>query len=164
MNSLPNKLLKFVMTWGICGLGVVSAAMAATPTNVTGITTPASANSYTLRQSGSTKSASDRQYLARLDLSPPTHFSTPSGVASTSLGFPSARRQLASAKDEDQLPALGAADESAARTMSRAEAIARRLHREGVPIVRLWEGHTAFVSLGLNQRGKPGLWLVQKVK
>lgn len=81
-----------------------------------------------------------------------------------SLGFPSARRVLASANYEDQLPALGAADESAARTMSQAEVFTRRLHREGIPIVRLWEGHSAFVSLGLNQRGKPGLWLIQKVK
>jgi lipoate-protein ligase A len=48
--------------------------------------------------------------------------------------------------------------------MGRAEAIARRMVREGIPIVRLWEGHAAFVSLGLNQRRKPGLWLIQKVR
>ncbi len=164
MNSLGNKLLKSVMAWGICSLCVASAAMAGTFTSVAGIATRASANSYTLRQSGSTKSASDRQDLARLDLRPPTRVSIPSGITSTSLGFPSARRVLASAQYEDQLPALGATDESAARTMSRAEVFTRRLHREGIPIIRLWEGHTAFVSLGLNQRGKPGLWLIQKVK
>jgi hypothetical protein len=31
-----------------------------------------------------------------------------------------------------------------------------------VPIARLWESHSALLSLGLNQRGKPGLWLIQK--
>ena len=164
MNSLGNKLLKSVMAWGTCSFCVASAAMAGTATSVTGITTRASAISYSLRQGGSTKSASTRQDLARLDLSAPTRLSIPSGVTSTSLGFPSARGVLASANYEDQLPALGAADESAARIMSRAEIFTRRLHREGIPIVRLWEGHTAFVSLGLNQRGKPGLWLMQKVR
>jgi len=49
------------------------------------------------------------------------------------------------------------------REMSRAEEFARRVHREGLPIARLWESHSALVSLGLNQRGKPGIWLIQKV-
>lgn len=35
-------------------------------------------------------------------------------------------------------------------------------HREGLPVARLWENHSALVSLGLNGKGKPGLWLVQK--
>jgi hypothetical protein len=49
-----------------------------------------------------------------------------------------------------------------ARSMSRAETFARRFHREGLPLARLWETNSALVSLGLNQKGKPGLWLVQK--
>jgi hypothetical protein len=48
------------------------------------------------------------------------------------------------------------------RSWSGAEAFARRVHREGLPVARLWENHSALVSLGLNQKGKPGLWLVQK--
>jgi hypothetical protein len=46
--------------------------------------------------------------------------------------------------------------------MSTAEAFAQRFHREGLPVARLWENHAALVSLGLNQKGKPGLWVVQK--
>jgi hypothetical protein len=46
---------------------------------------------------------------------------------------------------------------------NRIEEMARRVHREGLPVARLWENHAALVSLGLNQRGKPGLWIVQKV-
>jgi hypothetical protein len=46
--------------------------------------------------------------------------------------------------------------------MSGTEAFARQFHREGLPVARLWENKSALVSLGLNQRGKPGLWLVQK--
>jgi hypothetical protein len=54
------------------------------------------------------------------------------------------------------------ADVGEARVMSRAESFARRFHREGLPVARLWENHSALVSLGLNGKGKPGLWLVQK--
>jgi hypothetical protein len=64
-------------------------------------------------------------------------------------------------RDESRLPALGAGT-SQARDMSKAEAFARRFHREGLPVARLWENHSALVSLGLNQKGKLGLWLVQK--
>jgi hypothetical protein len=49
------------------------------------------------------------------------------------------------------------------RDESRVEQFARRVHREGLPIARLWENDQALVSLGLNQKGKPGLWLMQKV-
>jgi hypothetical protein len=45
---------------------------------------------------------------------------------------------------------------------SRVKQIAEHFHREGLPVARLWETHSALLSLGLNGRGKPGLWLVQK--
>jgi hypothetical protein len=45
---------------------------------------------------------------------------------------------------------------------SRVKQIAEHFHREGLPVARLWETHSALLSLGLNHRGKPGLWLVQK--
>jgi hypothetical protein len=51
---------------------------------------------------------------------------------------------------------------SFAKSMSPAENFANRVHREGLPAARLWENKSALVSLGLNQRGKPGLWLIQK--
>jgi hypothetical protein len=62
---------------------------------------------------------------------------------------------------DGNLPAFGA-DVGHARVMSPAESFARRVHREGLPVARLWENHSALVSLGLNAKGKPGLWLVQK--
>ena len=55
------------------------------------------------------------------------------------------------------------AGDSPVRTMSRAEAFAQRFRHEGLPVARLWENHSAMVSLGLNAKGKPGLWLVQKI-
>jgi hypothetical protein len=49
------------------------------------------------------------------------------------------------------------------RMESPMQALAHRVHREGLPVARLWENKSALVSLGLNQRGKPGLWIIQKV-
>ena len=40
----------------------------------------------------------------------------------------------------------------------------RRVHREGLPVARLFETKGVLVHLGLNPKGKPGLWLVQKTR
>jgi len=74
-------------------------------------------------------------------------------------GFPTSLHQPSfGALEQVQLPELGAQG----RVPSRYEEFARRVHREGLPVARLWESRSALVSLGLNQRGKPGLWLIQK--
>ena len=39
----------------------------------------------------------------------------------------------------------------------------RRVPHEGLPVARLWETKTALLHVGLSPRGKPGLWLIQKV-
>jgi hypothetical protein len=38
----------------------------------------------------------------------------------------------------------------------------QRVHQQGLPVARLLETKSALLHLGLNARGKPGLWLVQK--
>jgi hypothetical protein len=48
------------------------------------------------------------------------------------------------------------------RVVGRVQTLVERFHREGLPVARLWENHSALISLGLNSRGKPGIWLVQK--
>jgi hypothetical protein len=131
--------------------------------------------SYASRIGGSITSSSGHADLARLDLRAPANVPAPSAATTASpafpwaasLAFPSARRTpgrtLGTANDLDQLPALGA-DGLQMKTTSRPEEIVRRVHREGIPVARLWENHSVLVSLGLNQRGKPGLWFIQKVK
>ena len=39
---------------------------------------------------------------------------------------------------------------------------ARKIHREGVPLLRPWQNSKMFVSLGVNAKGVPGIYLVQK--
>jgi hypothetical protein len=107
-----------------------------------------------------------------LDLRPPGE-SAPSikrvgGSTSASESFWSPSHYLDASKED-----LGESDRyrlSALRTgqlnfqmMGKAEVLAHRIHREGLPVARLWESKSALLSLGLNQRGKPGLWLTQKI-
>jgi hypothetical protein len=109
---------------------------------------------------------------AQLDLRPPVN-SLPAterdgAAALASTFFPSAIQHLNLGKadpgtdDRIRLPAMGIG-EGSFRTMSQAAIVARRIHREGLPVARLWESKSALLSIGLNQKGKPGLWLIQKV-
>jgi hypothetical protein len=75
--------------------------------------------------------------------------------------FPSARHGEAASTDQTPVQSSDMGI-SHVREMGRVETLARRFHREGLPVARLWETHSALLSLGLNQKGKPGLWLVQK--
>jgi hypothetical protein len=121
---------------------------------------------------GGGRLAADTPPLAsKLDLRAPAEVSA--GSASTggfhalavdSLAFPSVRRTSddTRARLEEQLPSLGTAG-LVAHPMSRAEQLATRFRREGLPVARLFESHSALLSLGLNQRGKPGIWLIQKL-
>ena len=96
---------------------------------------------------------------AHLDLRPPA---TVPGYSAESPSFPSMRRvQALESTSEQQHPAFAA--EAQVKARSTAEEFAQRVHREGIPVARLWENHSALLSLGLNQRGKPGLWLIQKI-
>ncbi len=84
------------------------------------------------------------------------------GSEHAATAFPSPRRKFLGLQDRLQLPNLGSAGPQA-RVPSRVEEFARRVHKEGLPVARLWENKSALVSLGLNQKGKPGLWLIQKI-
>jgi hypothetical protein len=60
-----------------------------------------------------------------------------------------------------QLPALGP---DGMHTRPTIQDLVQRVHREGLPVARLFETKSALVHLGLNPKGKPGLWLVQKTR
>ena len=90
------------------------------------------------------------------------------GVAALALApFPTSIHHLYLGKpdrgtdDRIHPSALGTGEQNF-RTMSQAEIFARRVHQEGLPVARLWESHSALLSIGLNQKGKPGLWFTQK--
>jgi hypothetical protein len=135
MGNNGNHLLQRIAVLALCGLGAMSAAFASPPSAPRG--------------------------ALRLDLHPIA--ATPP-AEEPSQPFPSSLHQRTlKAQPQLQLPDLGA-NVTTSRIPSRAEEFARRLHREGLPVARLWENKSARVSLGLNEKGKPGLWLIQKTR
>jgi hypothetical protein len=96
----------------------------------------------------------------RLDLRPPPP--APSSESSQSQAFPSAiHHDLGFTVGNKSLPTLGSG--ATGRVMSKPEELARNFRREGLPVAKLWQNHDALVHIGLSPRGKPGLWLVQKL-
>lgn len=131
----------------------------------------------TPRSSGAVRNEQD---FGRLDLRAPSDFAAARSAsdsgsqpsASASVPFPSTKRASKNAPIEEQpieeespsLANTGLGGRGLAmKNTSRAEELTRRLHREGLPVARLWETRSAMVSLGLNPRGKPGIWLIQKI-
>lgn len=133
MGRIPNRLLQRFAVLGLCGLG--SIAVFASPP--------------------STPRVAPRLDLHPMAVAPPTEQFSASFSSSL-------HRHVLDAQPQLQLPELGATI-TQSRVPSRAEEFARRVHREGLPVARLWENKSALVSLGLNARGKPGLWIVQKI-
>ena len=173
MNQEGKSRLMCVAAGGLCGLGLMSSAIASPPFSRER-TTSLSAIDSARHISVTSRSSAHQEHpsTAQLDLRPPGN-SSPATVydgatAPPSTFFPSAIHHLNLGKadlgtdDRSRLPALGNG-EGSFRTMSQAEIVARRIHREGLPVARLWESKSALLSIGLNQKGKPGLWLIQKV-
>jgi hypothetical protein len=114
-----------------------------------------------------------REYApaTNLDLRPPgaspSAISHQGATAPASEPFPSTTHRLdlgdsdPAANDRSQSRALGIGKLDF-RVMSQPEILARRVHQEGLPIARLFESKSALLSIGLNKRGKPGLWFTQK--
>jgi hypothetical protein len=133
MSIVEKPLLATTTLW-LVGLGAINSALAVPPGGKIQIGPP-------------------------LDLRPPPRAAEPFERAPPF--FPSSRhRQLPGMQEPLQLPNLGT---DGMRSRNRIEEFARRVHREGLPVARLFESKTALVHLGFNPRGKPGLWLVQKI-
>jgi hypothetical protein len=177
MGSVATWFIPRLGTVCLCCMGLSVPTLASPPFGKT----PAPGRAVTAESTrfGSARSgpeshpsiASGTSRFAHLDLRPPLagefaaaavkSASETVDMESEPRRFPSAHRGDMGSEDQDSLqpPSVAAGH---ARIMGSAEAFARRFHREGLPVARLWENHSALLSLGFNQRGKPGLWLVQK--
>jgi hypothetical protein len=155
---------------GVCGLCLSCSAVASPPFGWGGrFSAIASARTVSLRS----------QTVARQQFTPTTNLDLrPLGFSLSAIGhegatapasepFPSTIRRLdlgqsdLAADSRTQTRALGIGELNF-RVMSQAEIFARRVHQEGLPIARLFESKSALLSIGLNRRGKPGLWFTQK--
>jgi hypothetical protein len=83
-------------------------------------------------------------------------------AAEKSSAFPSMSHiHRLGSQEQVQSPALGL---DTMRSRLGVQDFVRRVQHEGLPVARLLENRTALLHLGLNPKGKPGLWLVQKVR
>jgi hypothetical protein len=95
-----------------------------------------------------------------LDLRAPSHSMDPANVAERAPNaFPSMAHRQNPAQEQVEVPTLGS---DGMRTRPSIQDFVHKVHREGLPVARLFETKSALVHLGLSPRGKPGLWLVQK--
>jgi hypothetical protein len=95
-----------------------------------------------------------------LDLRAPSHAVEASMASEKSAGvFPSMAHRQNPAQDQVDVPTLGSEGMHARPTIQE---FVHKVHREGLPVARLFETKSALIHLGLSPRGKPGLWLVQK--
>jgi hypothetical protein len=94
---------------------------------------------------------------APLDLSAPSHLVEASEKTSA---FRSLARRQTDSTEQPSLPNLGSQSMHAQPTM---EDRVRAVRRDGFPVARLWESKSAVLHLGFNQKGKPGLWIMQKI-
>jgi hypothetical protein len=95
-----------------------------------------------------------------LDLRAPSH-AMETGMASEKSAsvFPSMLHRQSPSQEQPEVPTLGSEGVHARPTIQE---FVHKVHREGLPVARLFETKSALVHLGLSPRGKPGLWLVQK--
>jgi hypothetical protein len=172
MNKEGKTRLMCVVAVGSFGLDLLSSAVASPPFSRVRSSLSTTDAARSIFVAGRSFARQEHTSTMQLDLRLPGE-SRPAimhdGAAPlASMAFPSAIHHLnlgkadLGADDRIQLPALGIGEQSF-QTMSRAEIVARRVHREGLPVARLWESKSALLSIGLNQKGKPGLWLTQKI-
>jgi hypothetical protein len=157
---------------GVCGLCLSCSAVASPPLNWAGTTSSAMASARSISSLVS-RPVTGQQHSPPPNLDLRLHGVSPSATrhegpaARASEPFPSTTRRPdlgqsdPAADNRVQARALGIGDMDF-RVMSQAETYARRVHQEGLPIAHLFESKSALLSIGLNKRGKPGLWFTQK--
>ena len=155
--------LKKLAGCALCCLGAAAALAGPPPGNSTGGLLGRASG---LLAGTPSRSPARRLDFQKLDLRPPESLS--GGRASAPTGdsaavFPSAKRAAPGTGTgaDEELP--GGRNFATLHMESKVHEMARHVPHEGLPIARLWETKTALLHFGLSPRGKPGLWLIQKV-
>jgi hypothetical protein len=156
---------------GMCGLCLSCSAVASPPFSWGGSSPSAIVSAHSVSLARRPVARQDYAPSIRLDLRPPldsfSEINHEGSVALASERFASTTHHLdlgrsdLTADNHLQRPAW-VTGELNFRTMSQAEIFARRVHQEGLPIARLFQSKSALLSVGLNKRGKPGLWFTQQ--
>jgi hypothetical protein len=156
MGGDARKTVFLAAMIGLCEVVLLHSALAAQPLEqVTAAFSRASRENHI-----STPVQAPR---GRLDLRPPS--ATPGTAAvAESFSAPGSHRLF-----DSQPPSRSDARSSSppaaqsGHIMSPMETLAHNFHQEGLPVAKLFESNQSLVHLGLNPKGKPGLWIVHKL-
>jgi hypothetical protein len=158
-----NRLVR-ITAIGLCGLGLLNRSIAAPlPGPVT--PNPARTNSALSR-------FDVRGTAAPLDLRVPHDPVMPefrAGTAAIAIGSfasgirHSVRGLVDSGINDRGTPSGLNISEADFHVASPAERFVSRVRHEGLPVARLWKSESALLSIGLNQRGKPGVWFTKAI-
>jgi hypothetical protein len=142
---------------GLCGTGLSGAAVANPPLSA-GKSLLSTIDSVRSASAAGSHLGARQESAPKLDLRPPVDSMRPPAPD------PVAFASHSGIDTDDPVARFGFGTRDADfPVMSQPEPLLHRVHREGVPIVRLWNSRSALLSIGLNQKGKPGLWLIQKI-
>jgi hypothetical protein len=163
----------------LCGLGLLNSAFAFPLLSRGG-------SSHATTESARSVSVIGKSFVHPVPISTPLDLRPPQEPASravrdgagalASASFPSAIHHSDLGKTdlggedrgaEDRMrPAAFGADAVSVQEKSQAQIITQRIqhiHRDGLAIAHLWESKSSALNIGLNQRGKPGLWFTQRM-
>jgi hypothetical protein len=173
MQTQGINRLVIMSAGGLCGLSLLSSAIAAPLPNRVAPLFAAGGSSPSVKVTLFPPAVHPTTLPTPLDLrmsrdlvAPGLHAGT---VAAAFRALPSGIQQPAHGitdsgeNDRSASSRLGVSDANF-RMASPAQRIVDRMHREGLPIARLWQSNSALLSIGLNQRGKPGIWFTKTIR
>jgi hypothetical protein len=146
MGGMGQKGILLATLIGICEVAAFNAAYAAPPLQKV---------TAALAHAGS--KAQDR-IVPRLDLR------LPAEVQANEQAAPAAgNHRLFSIESPFRSDTHSPAQAPSGHIMSPMESMAHNFHQDGLPIAKLFQNSTSLVHVGLNPKGKPGLWVVHKL-
>jgi hypothetical protein len=101
----------------------------------------------------------------RLDLRPVEVRMSNEGAAAIPLnaGFSTGNHRFSANQSASQYDSHAARSAASTHIMSPLQNLAHNFRQEGLPVVKLLQSDQSLLHLGLNPKGKPGLWFVHKL-
>jgi hypothetical protein len=157
MGSIGHKHILFVAMSGLSGVLALHGAFAGPPfagqplERVTAAVSGGSRNNTPAGIQAPNRQAPNR----RLDLSPPSEVMANNQAATGPFPAPGSHRLFA-------VLSTPPASQNG-HILSPMENVMHNFHEQGLPVAKLFQNSDSLVHLGLNQKGKPGLWIVHKL-
>jgi len=146
MDGFGKKGILLAAIFGICEIAALNAAYAQPPMQKAAAAL------------GRSSPKGQERTLPRLDLRLPSEApASDPGHAATS------NHRLFAGESPFRSDGHTASQAPSGHIMSPMESMVHNFHQEGLPIARLFQNNNSLVHVGLNPKGKPGLWVVHKL-